>query len=241
MHAPRGAWVMAWSFCVAAPVVVGAQARLSEPPTTRRDDVREMLHGVEIVDSYRWLEDGQSTETRAWIDAQNTYAHGLLDAMPGLQPIRDRLTALSRSTGQSANGASVAGSSPAPPAVAPAAADVEMLERRLVTAIGRRDLAAYDRLVADDYVVVRATGDQTKAQVVEGYRKGDLEYHNLEIHDVAVRVHGDTAVLTATTSGSRVENGRESPNRVRYLRVWVRRDGAWRAVTQMAVPLPPPE
>jgi prolyl oligopeptidase len=40
-----------------------------QPPPTRRDNVREVLHGVEIVDPYRWLEDDESPETRAWIDA----------------------------------------------------------------------------------------------------------------------------------------------------------------------------
>jgi prolyl oligopeptidase len=64
--------------------------------------VREVIHGVEIVDPYRWLEDGTSPETRAWIDAQNQYAHALLDGRAGLQSIRERLTALSRYDVQSA-------------------------------------------------------------------------------------------------------------------------------------------
>ena len=74
---------------------------------------------------------------------------------------------------------------------------------------------------------------------MDGYRAGKLAYRGLDITDVAVRVMGETAVVSARTLGSRIEEGRETPNRVRYLRVWAKRDGAWRAVLQMAVPLPP--
>jgi homoserine O-acetyltransferase/O-succinyltransferase len=120
-----------------------------------------------------------------------------------------------------------------------AADDVVRLERELVGAIASGDLTAYDRLVADDYVALRATGDQTKALVVHGYRAGRLSFRGLDITDVRTRVLGETAVVWASTLGTRVEEGRETENRVRYLRVWTRRDGAWRAVLQMAVPLPP--
>ena len=119
-----------------------------------------------------------------------------------------------------------------------AADDVVRLERELLRAIGSGDLAAYDRLVADDYVALRAAGDQTKAQVVDGYRAGRLAFKGLDITNVETRVLGDTAVVWASTLGTRVEDGRELPNRVRYLRVWAKRDGTWRAVLQMALPLP---
>jgi hypothetical protein len=72
---------------------------------------------------------------------------------------------------------------------------------------------------------------------MDGYRAGRLSYRGLDITDVEVRVFGETAVISARTLGSRIEEGRETPNRVRYLRVWARRDGTWRAVLQMAVPL----
>ena len=86
---------------------------------------------------------------------------------------------------------------------------------------------------------LRATGDQTKAQVVDGYRAGRLAFRGLDITDVQTSVLGETAVVWASTLGTRVEEGRETENRVRYLRVWAKRDGGWRAVLQMAVPLPP--
>src|SRR4029453_19269084 len=69
---------------------------LGGAPPTRRDDVREVLHGVAIVDPYRWLEDGASAETRAWIDAQNAYTAATIGARPERARIRERLEALAR-------------------------------------------------------------------------------------------------------------------------------------------------
>src|ERR1019366_2753654 len=66
------------------------------PPPTRRDDFHETLHGVDIVDPYRWLEDQEAPETRAWIGAQNGYTHALLDALPGRDAIKARLDELLR-------------------------------------------------------------------------------------------------------------------------------------------------
>ena len=77
------------------------QAAPPAAPPTRRDDVREVLHGVEIVDPYRWLEDGKGAETRAWIDTQNAYTQAMLGARPERNAIRDRIAALSRYDTQS--------------------------------------------------------------------------------------------------------------------------------------------
>jgi prolyl oligopeptidase len=64
------------------------------PPKTRTDNVKEVLHGVEVVDPYRWLEDQQSQETRAWIDSQNRYSESILEQLPGRQQLKTRLTEL---------------------------------------------------------------------------------------------------------------------------------------------------
>jgi len=121
-------------------------------------------------------------------------------------------------------------------AAAPAS-EPERLERELVAAIGKLDLTAYDRIVADDYVVVDATGKKiTKAEVLASSRDGSRKYTNLEIYDVESRIYGDTAIVTARTKGMRRENGQDIVNDVRYMRVYVRRDGKWRAVAQMSTP-----
>jgi len=65
-----------------------------QPPKTTTGDVKELIHGVEIADPYRWLEDQQSPETRAWIDAQNKYTQAYLDSWPGRAALKRRLTEL---------------------------------------------------------------------------------------------------------------------------------------------------
>ena len=58
------------------------------------EPVTETLHGVTVTDLYRWLEDQDSLATRAWIEVQNNYTRGYLDAIPGREQIRAGLAAL---------------------------------------------------------------------------------------------------------------------------------------------------
>jgi prolyl oligopeptidase len=51
---------------------------LPPSPSTATKLVTENLHGTTLIDSYRWLEDRQSPETSAWIDAQMKYAEQYL-------------------------------------------------------------------------------------------------------------------------------------------------------------------
>jgi ketosteroid isomerase-like protein len=143
---------------------------------------------------------------------------------------RPTASAAGQSAGRSAAGA---------PASA-AAAEVERVERELVAAIAKGDLAAYDRIVADDYVAYTVTGQEvTKPEIMASYREGTRKYMSLSISDVKVRVFGETAILSARTTGTRIEEGSTPvPNVVRYFRVFTRRAGAWRAVMQMVTPLP---
>ena len=60
-----------------------------EPPLSRVQDMNEILHGIEIGDPYRWLEDQDSAETRTWIDAQNKYTDSLLHARSGRRELRE--------------------------------------------------------------------------------------------------------------------------------------------------------
>jgi prolyl oligopeptidase len=58
-------------------------------PTTRREDVTELLHGVTVHDPYRWLEDGASPEVQAWMHDEDARARAALAKIP----LRDALAA----------------------------------------------------------------------------------------------------------------------------------------------------
>ena len=58
------------------------------PPDTRTESLVETLHGVEVADSYRWLEDQDAPETRAWIDKQNAYTDRVLAPLPGREALQ---------------------------------------------------------------------------------------------------------------------------------------------------------
>ena len=46
------------------------------------------MHGIDVPDPYRWLEDQDSPATRAWIDAENAYTRAVLDAVPDRAGLR---------------------------------------------------------------------------------------------------------------------------------------------------------
>ncbi|HKV76125.1 MAG TPA: prolyl oligopeptidase family serine peptidase, partial [Gemmatimonadales bacterium] len=51
-------------------------------------------HGVPVPDPYRWLEDGNSDEVRAWTDAQNALTAAWLERSPARSAIQSRLESL---------------------------------------------------------------------------------------------------------------------------------------------------
>ena len=65
-----------------------------EYPKTRKSDVAENLHGTLVEDPYRWLEDLDSEETRAWIEDQNRLTFSFLEQIPNREEIKTRLTKL---------------------------------------------------------------------------------------------------------------------------------------------------
>ncbi len=77
-----------------ASLVTGQAAQTPQPPKTPRRPVTEIHHGVEVVDPFRWLEDSQSPEVKAWTEAQGAAARAFLDGLPGAREIREQVKAI---------------------------------------------------------------------------------------------------------------------------------------------------
>ncbi|MBD2626563.1 prolyl oligopeptidase family serine peptidase [Trichormus variabilis] len=66
---------------------------LSYPNTNKSNQV-DNYHGTVVADPYRALEDPDSEETKAWVDAQNQVTFGYLNEIPAREKIKQRLTKL---------------------------------------------------------------------------------------------------------------------------------------------------
>ncbi len=75
---------------LAASALAADQQALKPPPTPVRP-ATDTYYGVTITDPYRWLEDQNSAETRAWIDAENAYTHKVLSQFTGRAALRDQV------------------------------------------------------------------------------------------------------------------------------------------------------
>lgn len=67
----------------------------SQTPVTNRIDHVDCLHGIDVPDPYRWLEDVDSPEIATWIDAQNAHSQSVFSSVPFGKKLRERVESLS--------------------------------------------------------------------------------------------------------------------------------------------------
>ncbi|MBX7080605.1 MAG: prolyl oligopeptidase family serine peptidase [Nannocystaceae bacterium] len=75
------------------PIVPPAEPAIAYPEAAR-GDVVDRYHGVAVADPYRWLEEMDSPQTRAWIDANNALTQAHLDKIAARPKLLARLEAL---------------------------------------------------------------------------------------------------------------------------------------------------
>ncbi|MES2899470.1 MAG: prolyl oligopeptidase family serine peptidase [Pseudomonadota bacterium] len=63
-------------------------------PATRTVDQTDNYHGTSIADPYRWLEDDNGADTKAWVESQNKFTQAYLGQIGERAKIKERLTKL---------------------------------------------------------------------------------------------------------------------------------------------------
>jgi ketosteroid isomerase-like protein len=112
----------------------------------------------------------------------------------------------------------------------PAAADLAQLvqlNQDYIDAVRRSDVPRFRELLADDFQCTMADATLVDRTTFLAYAAKPTTALGLEVHDVDVRLLGDTAIVHAATTFTHPD-GR--PGRGRYTDVWARRDGRWVAV-----------
>jgi ketosteroid isomerase-like protein len=119
--------------------------------------------------------------------------------------------------------------------------EVQETEKKWREAWVRGDPDALDRIHSDDYFSINYLGQlSTKAQVMSDVRAGAFKYESMEHRDVVMRVYGDVVIVNGRTINKGHRQQRDVSGEFRYTRVYVKRDGQWRAVlSQYTQPVAP--
>lgn len=117
---------------------------------------------------------------------------------------------------------------------------VGALDTEYQAAVKINDAETMDRILADDFVVVTGSGRiYTKADLLKMARTKRIRYEHQEDTNKAVRVWGDTAVVTAILWSKGVDQGKPFDWHVWFSDTYVRTSSGWRYVHgQVSLPLP---
>ncbi|MHB1022576.1 MAG: nuclear transport factor 2 family protein [Acidobacteriaceae bacterium] len=108
---------------------------------------------------------------------------------------------------------------------------VEALEMQWRKAQLANDIPAISRLLADDYIGITANGMvQTRDEALALYKSRTLVFHKLDLAEVKVHIHGNTAVVTSKAEVEATNGGADISGLYRYTRVYVRKLGTWKIV-----------
>ncbi len=80
--------------CGQSAVTSMSNTRKPTYPAARKSDQMDDFHGTKVADPYRWLEDLDSAETKAWVEAENKLTFDYLNQIPERAAIKARLTKL---------------------------------------------------------------------------------------------------------------------------------------------------
>jgi prolyl oligopeptidase len=174
------------------------------PPPAKKVTVNDTYHGVSIADDYRWLEDWDDGEVKAWSETQNEHARKMLSAIPGREALTARVTEIMKEETSSHFELQLAGKAlfameHRPPKQQP-----------FLVVMGSVDGASSARVVVDpnaidpsgkthiDWYVASPKGDHVAVSMsVGGTESGDVHVYEVasgkETFEVVPGVNGGTA------------------------------------------------
>lgn len=112
------------------------------------------------------------------------------------------------------------------------------IEHQADDAALKGDVAATDRLLADDFIGIGPHGGiMTKAAVLDRLRTGKFRYESIKRSDLKVRFLGKIAIVTGIGDVAALLEGNRVSVRYRYTRLWLKKQRTWQVVSFQATPL----
>ena len=95
----------------------------------------------------------------------------------------------------------------------------------------KRDIAFFDRIMADDYTWTSPWGEVlTKAHNLALVKSGEDVIKSWVLADIEVRVYGDAAVVSGRDTIKETYKGEDVSSQNRWTHTWVKRAGRWQCV-----------
>ena len=109
--------------------------------------------------------------------------------------------------------------------------EIVALEKAWADAGPPRDVAAYERVLADDFIGQWADGSSSnKAETVESLRSSDHYDDVTTLGELNVRFFNGTAVVNGRFSERATRGGKDLTGEYTFTDVWAKRDGRWQCV-----------
>ena len=117
---------------------------------------------------------------------------------------------------------------------------VKAAEKAWASATVAGQEATLKQVLADDLTYTHSNGEtDTKAVFIDNLKTGARKYHKMNHESMDVRLYGNTAVLTATAQiETSQKGGTVNPAHLRFIHVWVLKDGRWQLVAHQSLRLP---
>jgi ketosteroid isomerase-like protein len=119
--------------------------------------------------------------------------------------------------------------------------EVRQAIEKYKTALLKRDIAALEKIWADDYVFVNASGEVlTKEQRLANIKSGATALDSIsEDENMTVRVYQNSAVTTSRVTIKGQYSGQPVSGQYRSTVVWVKGPAGWQLVSNQLTALPP--
>ena len=106
-------------------------------------------------------------------------------------------------------------------------------------AMEENNLPLLDTLLSDDLTYTHTDGKtKTKGEFLERLRSGELRYKSIEVVQMKTRVYGNTAVVTGWARVQVKVKGQDTAFQIRFIEVYVLKDGRWQMVAWQSTRLP---
>lgn len=120
--------------------------------------------------------------------------------------------------------------------------DVDAVEDRRYAAMAAQDSAALAAMLADEFTYHQPMGTvKDKPGYLKQVTGGAVKLVSAKRYDVKINVYGDTATAMGSTLVQAEFDGKPVTMDLRYLNVWVNRDGRWQLVARQSAVKPPPK